>query len=123
MLVCNDYEFDLICEKSGKTPAELLAMVQHLIVTLGEKGSRVQTGGVTEHVPAVPPRAVADPTGAGDAYRAGLLKGLSLNLSVPEAARIGATAASFCVETRGTQALFSAAECRERHKKTFGAAF
>ena len=120
MLICNDYEFELVCKKSGKTPAELLAMTQHIIVTLGEKGSRVQSGASTEIVPVAPPRQVIDPTGAGDAYRSGLLKGLSLGLSVVEAARIGSTTASFCVEAHGTQAPFTLEECRQRHTSTFG---
>lgn len=123
MLICNDYEFELVCKKSGKTAAELLAMTRNIIVTLGEKGSRVQSGASTEMVPAAPPRRVLDPTGAGDAYRSGLLKGLSLNLSIVEAAKIGATTASFCVETHGTQAPFTLAECRKRHKDAFGVSF
>lgn len=123
MLICNDYEFELICSKTGKSPAELLGMTEHIITTLGENGSRIQRGNATDTVPAVPPRRVVDPTGAGDAYRAGLLKGLALGLPVPEAARIGSTTASFCVEAHGTQAPFTADECRERHRAAFGATF
>ena len=123
MLICNDYEFELICNKSGKTPDELLGMTENIIVTLGEKGSRVQSGGKTDMVPAVAPRKVVDPTGAGDAYRSGLLKGLTLGLSVLESARIGSTTASFCVEAHGTQAAFTAEECKERHRNAFGVSF
>ncbi|SBW10317.1 Adenosine kinase [uncultured delta proteobacterium] len=123
MLICNDYEFELICQKSGKTPEDLLAMAENIIVTLGENGSRVQCGGKTELVPAVAPKRIADPTGAGDAYRSGLLKGLSLGLSVLESARIGSTTASFCVEAHGTQAPFTAEECRNRHRNAFGVSF
>lgn len=123
MLVCNDYEFELICKKTGKTETELLGMAEYIIVTLGEKGSRVRHGETTDIVPAVPPRRVVDPTGAGDAYRSGLLKGLALGLSVSEAARIGSTTASFCVENHGTQAPFTFDECRERHMSAFGVTF
>ena len=123
MLICNDYEFELICKKTGKTESDLLGMAEYIIVTLGESGSRVQRGTTTDLVPAVPPRQVVDPTGAGDAYRSGLLKGLALGLPVLESARIGSTTASFCVESHGTQAPFTADECRERHAKAFGAAF
>lgn len=123
MLVCNDYEFELICKKTGKTPAEILGMTQYAITTLGDKGSRVQTGGATDHVAAVTPREVVDPTGAGDAFRGGLLKGLSLGKSVLESARIGSAAASFCVEMHGTQAPFTLEECQKRHWDAFGANF
>lgn len=123
MLICNDYEFELICKKTGNTPEELLDMTSHIIVTLGENGSRVRSGGKTEMIPAVPPKQVVDPTGAGDAYRSGLLKGLSLGLDVAEAARIGSATASFCVENHGTQAPFTLEECRKRHTDAFGASF
>ncbi|MDL2209444.1 carbohydrate kinase family protein [Desulfovibrio sp. OttesenSCG-928-O18] len=123
MLICNDYEFELICSKTGKSPAEIAGMTEYVITTLGENGSRIQKGATTELVPAVSPRRVVDPTGAGDAYRGGLLKGLALNLSVLEAARIGSTTASFCVEAHGTQAPFTATECRQRHHAAFGVKF
>ncbi len=123
MLICNDYEFELVCTKTGKSAAELLGLTEYIVVTLGEDGSRVQKGAVSNRVPAVPPKSVIDPTGAGDAYRSGLLKGLSLNLPVLEAARIGSTTASFCVEAHGTQAPFTAEGCRKRHQDAFGVSF
>ena len=123
MLICNDYEFELICKKTGKTPEEIAGMTENIIVTLGEKGSRVQSGGKTETVSAVTPKEILDPTGAGDAYRSGLLKGLALGLSVLESARIGSTTASFCVECHGTQASFTAEDCKKRHMNAFGVEF
>ena len=124
LLICNDYEFELIAKSTGKTIAELLNMTQYVITTLGEEGSRVQRGDKTEHVPSVKPRKNVDPTGAGDAYRGGLLKGLSLGLSVYESACIGSTVASFCVEGYGTQShSFTLAECRDRHKAAFNKSF
>ena len=76
-----------------------------------------------DEVPAVPARQVLDPTGAGDAYRAGLLKGLALGLDWPEAARMGAVLASFCVEQQGTQEhRLTIPEFWERYSGHFGAA-
>lgn len=124
MLICNDYEFELIAKATGKTLAELCDLTQYIVTTLGEEGSRVQQGGRAEHVPAVAVAVAADPTGAGDAYRAGLLKGLIQGLPVIEAARIGSTVASFCVEHYGTQGhVFTLRECRERHEAAFGESF
>ena len=124
MLICNDYELGLITKATGKTEAELAAMTQYLITTLGEEGSRVRCGDANEFIPTVKARKTVDPTGAGDAYRSGLLKGLSLGLPVVDAARIGATVASFCVEGYGTQAhSFTLEECRARHMQAFGKPF
>lgn len=124
MLICNDYELELICKATGKTLAELCNLAQYVVTTLGEEGSRVQQGDRAEFVPAVPVREVVEPTGAGDAYRGGMLKGLSMGLSVLESARIGATVASFCVEQYGTQGhTFTMKEFRERHKAAFGEEF
>ncbi len=124
LLICNDYELEMIVKATGKTRAELAALAGSLIVTLGEEGSSVQGGGAETRIPAVPPRAVADPTGAGDAYRAGLIKGLVLGLPLVRAARLGATAASFCVEERGTQEHeYDLKAFKARHKAAFGEDF
>ena len=123
MLICNDYEFELVCKKTGKKSDEIVALVENVIVTLGEHGSRIHSGGSTATVSAVTPKQVVDPTGAGDAYRSGLLKGLSMGLSVFESAKIGAATASFCVENHGTQAVFTADECKKRHLDAFGVSF
>ncbi len=123
LLICNDYELEMIVKATGRTRAELAALAGSLIVTLGEKGSCVREGGVETQIPAVPVGAVKDPTGAGDAYRAGLLKGLVLGLPLVGAARMGATAASFCVECHGTQEhVFTPEEFKSRHAAAFGGA-
>ena len=124
MLICNDYELELIMKATGKTQAEILALAGSLITTLGEKGSRVQADGREYHIAAVAPSRVADPTGAGDAYRGGLLKGLVLGLPLDAAARLGATAATYCVEEYGTQEhSYTLEEFKARHKAAFGADF
>ncbi|WP_028586506.1 carbohydrate kinase family protein [Desulfocurvus vexinensis] len=103
-LVSNDYELEMIMKATGRSLAELLGMAGSVITTLGEQGARIHAadGTVTE-VPAVPVARVVDPTGAGDAFRAGLLKGLALGLALPEAARLGAVCAKWAVENLGTQ--------------------
>ena len=102
-LIVNDYELEMFRQKTGLDVPDILALTPHLITTRGEQGSVFQTARGEDEVPAVPPSQVLDPTGAGDAYRAGLLKGLALGLEWPEAARMGAVLASFCVEQQGTQ--------------------
>jgi sugar/nucleoside kinase (ribokinase family) len=100
--------------------AEIRALAEHCITTLGEKGSRLETGGRAIHIPSLPV-AVKDPTGAGDAYRAGLLHGLANGLPLEACAKLGATAASFCVERMGTQEhSFDKTEFDARHAAHFG---
>ena len=124
LLVGNDYEIQLIMNSTGRSKAELAAMtIKGIVTTLGEKGSLVtdNEAGEEQEVPAVPISKVADPTGAGDAYRSGLIKGLVLGQSLLEAARLGATCASFCIEAPGTQGHdFSLEDFFIRHSKTFG---
>ena len=92
-----------------------------LIVTRGEEGSYLLTAAGQCLVPAVRPSQVKDPTGAGDAYRAGLLKGLVLGLSWQESTRLGAVLASFCVEQQGTQEhRLEISQFWERYRENFG---
>ncbi len=123
MLVTNDYELELIMESTGMDKAKLLEITGCLVTTLGEKGSRVVEPGKVTEIPVAPAAQVLDPTGAGDAYRAGMLKGMALGLSVPEACKLGAVTASFSVEQKGTQEhAFSMADqaFRSRYEQTFG---
>ena len=121
MLVTNDYELELIMKATGRSKAELLEHTGYIITTLGENGSRIDNGAPVM-VPAVKATRVLDPTGAGDAYRAGILKGLVDGLDVLGAARLGATCASFCVEEYATQEhVFTAEAFKARHEGAFGA--
>lgn len=103
LLISNDYELELIMRATGLDMQGLLERTPAVITTLGDKGSVVVTKEGATNIPAVAADAVVDPTGAGDAYRAGLLKGLSNEMSLDESARLGAVAASFSVEHRGAQ--------------------
>ncbi|MBF0320932.1 MAG: carbohydrate kinase family protein [Nitrospirae bacterium] len=108
IFISNDYELGLTMEKTGATSNDILSMAETLITTKAENGSTVifRRDGRHESVeiPAVIPSKVCDPTGAGDAYRAGLVKGLLLpGMDIVHAAKMGAASASFCVEVYGTQ--------------------
>jgi adenosine kinase len=126
ILISNDYELELIMEKTGRRSETLMTMTDRLITTQGEKGSEVKSlrnGKVeTAHVAPVRPREVCDPTGAGDAYRAGLIKGLRLpGGDIFHAARMGSACAAFAVEVYGTQTFhFTRESFNERFRSTFG---
>ena len=122
-LIVNDYELEMFRQKTGLEAPDILTLTPHLITTRGEQGSVFQTARGADEVPAVPASRVLDPTGAGDAYRAGLLKGLALGLDWPVAARMGAVLASFCVEQQGTQEhRLTVPEFWGRYTEHFGAA-
>lgn len=121
LLVTNDYELEMVCKKTGKSQAELLAMTGGIITTLGERGSVVHCGGREEKIGIAAPVAVADPTGAGDSFRSGLLKGLVHGVDVFTSARLGATCSSYCIEHHGTQEhTFTYEDFAARHRAAFG---
>lgn len=100
----NDYELALLLKRLGCSKRECLKMTKHLTITLGEKGSTIETrSGEVYHIPAIKPKRVVDPTGAGDAYRAGFLSALSDGAGFEDAGRLGARVASRAIEKVGTQ--------------------
>lgn len=103
-LVLNDYEFAVFQEKTGKTLEQLLERIELVVVTLGEKGSRIhhRDGRIVE-VQAARVTEVVDPTGAGDAYRAGFMFGLVRGEDLESCGRRGSVAAAYAVENYGTQ--------------------
>jgi adenosine kinase len=120
-LIANDYELELLRRKTGLDEAGLLRLTGVIIATRGEEGSMLLTDAGKEDIPAIPARQVLDPTGAGDAYRAGLLKGLALGEDWPLAARLGAVLASFAVEQQGTQEhKVPHSDFWERYARNFG---
>jgi adenosine kinase len=115
ILISNDYEMDLIMSKTGLSKKDLLKRAGAIIVTLGELGSQVSTPEGEINIPAVKPRRVQDPTGAGDSYRGGLISGLVRGKDIVECARMGSVCASFAVECYGTQEYrFTLEEFNER---------
>lgn len=103
ILISNDYELELISAKTGLDKKKLLKKTGAVITTLGEFGSRVTRQDEEMEIPAAKLKDVIDPTGAGDAYRAGLLKGLAQGLAIKQCAEMGSACASFAVEAYGTQ--------------------
>lgn len=103
MLVVNEYEHDALCSKTGLTHDELLARAEIVIVTRGEDGTDIYAPEATYHIPAVPPDEILDPTGVGDAFRGGLLKGLACGWPWELSGRVGALAATYVLEQVGTQ--------------------
>jgi adenosine kinase len=122
ILISNDYELEMIQKATGMSKDQVIAKTGCLITTLGEKGSIICEGSPDEvRVGAAKARRVKDPTGAGDAYRAGLIKGLVTGRTMEQAAALGAVCASFAVEELGTQEhSFSQQEFSARHQEAFG---
>jgi adenosine kinase len=103
ILISNDYELNLIMSKTGLTREDLLKLTGTIIVTRGELGSTLFSPDSEINIPAVKPRKVVDPTGAGDSFRGGLISGLVQKMSLEQCARMGSVCASFCLEKYGTQ--------------------
>lgn len=119
--IANDYEMQLTLEKTGWDTTELLNHVPVIIITLGEKGSVVRTKEQTIEVGVCPALSVDDPTGAGDAYRAGFFAAYVRGLDLKTCAQAGAVAATYTVEAYGTQTHnFTIEEFKTRYEKAFG---
>ena len=121
LVLGNDYEMELIRQRTGRSAADLAATGTVVATTRGAAGSELRQGSETVTVPAAAPVEVVDPTGAGDAYLGGLLSGLIQGMGLAAAGRRGALAATYVVERAGTQAhSFTAAEFAARHVHAFG---
>jgi adenosine kinase len=122
IVIVNDYELELLRQKTGLSEDDLVAQAGALIVTRGEDGSSVVTRGGRTDVAAVPPHRVVDPTGVGDAYRGGLMKGIALGLTYAAAARLGSVAATYALEHLGGLGhSYTWAEFTQRYEEHFGA--
>ncbi len=121
MLICNDYEIELICTALSCDKDYLLSLTGSIITTLGEQGCLVERQGAEPvHVPAVAVPKAVEPTGCGDAFRAGLVWGLRRGRDLADCAKLGSTAASFCVEHYGTQEhYYTMEQFMERHEAAF----
>jgi len=104
-LICNDYEWSMIQSKTGMTAEDVLKYAKVLIVTLGKKGAEIYTDGVKYDIPVfpVPEQQIADPTGVGDAFRAGLLRGMSLGWPWEVAGQTASLCAAYVLENVGSQ--------------------
>jgi adenosine kinase len=117
----NDYEWSLMAERTGWSEADIAGKVEALIVTQGGEGSTIYTRGGKVAIPPAPARQVVDPTGCGDAYRAGLMHGLMHGMPWETTGRIASLLGSLKIETRGTQNhTFTMTSFRERYRAVFG---
>jgi adenosine kinase len=120
-LAVNDYEARLLAERTGLSLEAMAARVEALFVTQGGEGSRIYAEGKILDIAAVKPTSLVDPTGCGDAYRAGLLFGLQRGFDWHTTGRVAALLAGIKIEQHGTQQhQFSAAEFNDRFRADFG---
>jgi adenosine kinase len=121
ILIVNDYEFGMIKKQTQLSTDQLQKLVEVVVVTQGERGSTVRTAEGKWDIPCVSPRRVADPTGVGDAYRAGFITGMRQGLPWDTVGRMGSLAAAYVLEEHGTQRHSYTLDnfCR-RYYETFG---
>jgi adenosine kinase len=123
-LAANDYEFEMVMDRTGLTLADIAARLDALIITRGEKGSEIYAGGERHDIPAVPAAAVVDPTGCGDAYRAGLLYGITHGFDWPTSGRLASLLGSIKIAHQGGQNhTFTATEIADKFEAAFGYRF
>jgi adenosine kinase len=122
IVIVNDYELELLRQKTGMSERDILVVAETLIVTRGELGSSVITvGGGQVDVPAVSPTRIVDPTGVGDAFRGGLMRGISLGLPYEICARMGSVAATYALEHMGGLShAYTWDEFKTRYQQHFG---
>ncbi len=99
----NDYEAKLLCDRTGQTLESLATQLKGLVVTLGGQGSQIYADGHRYDIPCAPATAVVDPTGCGDAYRAGLLYGINHQLGWEKTGRLAAVLGALKIAQRGAQ--------------------
>ncbi|MEI7795878.1 MAG: carbohydrate kinase family protein [Methylococcaceae bacterium] len=123
-LTLNDYEAELMQEKTGLSLAQLAEKVEALIITQGGEGSTIYTDGKQIKIPAAPAAKLSDPTGCGDAYRAGLLYGLLNDLDWEITGRIASLMGAIKIEQHGTQNhSFNSETFKQRYQDSFGSSF
>ena len=122
VLIGNEFEINMIQEKLGTDTEGLLKLNPNLIITMGEKGSVCYDKGKKSEVKICTAKQILDTTGAGDGYRAGFLLGLSKNLTLVDACKIGAATSSFVVESAGPQTQkYNLEDVKARYKENFDA--
>jgi len=121
ILVVNDYELSVLCQKTSTSPEDLKAKLPLLINTLGKNGSIIDGKSVKEPISIgiARPKSIVDPTGAGDAYRAGFLYGYLRQWDLRVCGQLGSVVSSFIVEHHGTQPRFSKQDVMDRYSDNF----
>lgn len=118
--IFNDYELQLFVDKTGVTKEKVCGLTKYLVVTLGGKGSIIYHQGKEYKIPIAKPKNTSDPTGAGDAYRAGIIKGLLNKLPIEMMGKMAALASVYTVEKYGTQTHdYNLDEFKQRYRENF----
>ncbi len=120
VVIGNDYEISVIAKRTGMSLEKMLKQTKLLVITKGEKGSEMRTGNKILKIPPAKPKNTSDPTGAGDAYRAGLIYGLLNNWPLEKTGRLAGLISIYTVELYGTQThKFSLKELSKRYRQNF----
>jgi adenosine kinase len=120
-LAANDYEFEMLMDRTGLALADIASRLEALIVTRGEKGSEIYAGGERFDIPCVQAAAVVDPTGCGDAFRAGLLYGITNGMDWPTTGRLASLMGAIKIAHQGGQNHFATVdEIAARFEAAFG---
>ncbi|MBD8541062.1 carbohydrate kinase family protein [Oxalobacteraceae sp. CFBP 13708] len=123
-LACNDYEFEMVMDRTGLSHADIAARLEALIITRGEAGSDIYANGEHIKIPAVTATNVVDPTGCGDAYRAGLLFGITNDLDWATSGRIASLLGAIKIASAGGQNHhFTPQEFDAQFEQAFGSKF
>jgi len=121
LVICNDYEFELIRQKTGLDADGMLQEANALVITRGEDGCSLYEKSGRVDVKALTPHRIVDPTGVGDAFRGGLMKGMAAGKSLKECAQLGTVAATYALEHLGGQShAYTMQEFSERYAQHFG---
>jgi adenosine kinase len=120
-LFVNEYEYQLLQKHTGLSQEDILKIVKFLVVTLGDQGARIYVDDHEYYVPAFPVENIVDPTGVGDAFRGGFLRGYQEKLSWELCGKIGTLSAAYCLEQNGTQShYYSVEEFVNRFRSHYG---
>jgi adenosine kinase len=119
-LFVNEYEYELLQKHTGFTPAKILSEGKFLVVTCGKEGALVYADGEVYKIPVVHSDSIMDPTGVGDAFRGGFLRGYRLGMDWQTCGQMGVLAATYCLEQHGTQNhCYTPQEFVERYRRNF----
>ncbi len=117
---CNEYEFNLLVKHTGFTAQQIDRHVRLLVLTRGEKGATILSNDQEFEIPTVPAVKIVDPTGVGDAFRGGFLRGYRLGLDLQTCGQMGALSATYCLEQKGTtNHFFTPQEYVARYRQYF----
>ena len=121
LVICNDYEFELVRQKTGMGEDGVLERAQALVITRGEEGCSLYEKGTRVDVKAIAPYRIVDPTGVGDAFRGGFMKGMAAGAPYTACAQLGSVAATYALEHLGGQShAYTMKEFGDRYAEHFG---